>query len=126
MHRRRCGRPRIGAGARLDTPGGRHPPRRSERRSDESRCENPLAARNGRGGLGGRGAAGRPAAACAPAVMLGVPRLLPASLWLDPRATMPMTPGLLLSYLAFGALGASLSRRAGARIAARRAAGAAP
>ena len=54
---------------------------------------------------------GMAALGCAAAVMLGVPRLLPASLWLDPRATMPMTAGLLLSYLAFGALGASLSRR---------------
>ena len=60
---------------------------------------------------------------CAAAVMLGVPRLLPASLWLDPRATLPMTAGLLVSYLAFGALGASLSRRAGGGIAARLAAG---
>jgi nitrate/nitrite transporter NarK len=34
-----------------------------------------------------------------------------------------MTAGLLLSYLAFGALGASLSRRAGGGIAARLAAG---
>ncbi len=66
---------------------------------------------------------GMAALGCAAAVMLGVPRLLPASLWLDPRATMPMTAGLLLSYLAFGALGASLSRRAGAGIAARLAAG---
>jgi len=66
---------------------------------------------------------GMAALGCAAAVMLGVPRLLPASLWLDPRATMPMTAGLLLSYLAFGALGASLSRRAGGGIAARLAAG---
>jgi hypothetical protein len=65
---------------------------------------------------------GMAALGCAAAVMLGVPRLLPASLWLDPRATMPMTAGLLLSYLAFGALGASLSRRAGGGIAARLAA----
>jgi hypothetical protein len=56
---------------------------------------------------------GMAALGCAAAVMLGVPRLLPASLWLDPRATMPMAAGLLLSYLAFGALGASLSRRGG-------------
>lgn len=66
---------------------------------------------------------GMAALGCAAAVMLGVPRLLPASLWLDPRATMPMTAGLLLSYLAFGALGASLSRRAGGGVAARVAAG---
>ena len=66
---------------------------------------------------------GMAALGCAAAVMLGAPRLLPASLWLDPRATMPMTAGLLLSYLAFGALGASLSRRAGGGIAARLAAG---
>ena len=66
---------------------------------------------------------GMAALGCAAAVMLGVPRLLPASLWLDPRATMPMTAGLLLSYLALGALGASLSRRAGGGIAARLAAG---
>src|SRR3954468_21896027 len=66
---------------------------------------------------------GMAALGCAAAVMLGVPRLLPASLWLDPRATMPMTAGLLVSYLAFGALGASLSRRAGGGVAARVAAG---
>ena len=66
---------------------------------------------------------GMAALGCAAAVMLGVPRLLPASLWLDPRAIMPMTAGLLLSYLAFGALGASLSRRAGGGVAARVAAG---
>jgi hypothetical protein len=60
---------------------------------------------------------------CAAAVMLGVARWLPPSLWLDPRATMPMTAGLVLSYLAFGALGASLSRRAGAGIGTRLAAG---
>ena len=66
---------------------------------------------------------GMAALGCAAAVMLGLPRLLPASLWLDPRATMPMTAGLLLSYLAFGALGASLSRRSGGGIAARLAAG---
>ena len=66
---------------------------------------------------------GMAALGCAAAVMLGVPRLLPASLWLDPRATMPMTAALLLSYLAFGALGASLSRRAGGGVAARVAAG---
>ena len=66
---------------------------------------------------------GMAALGCAAAVVLGVPRLLPASLWLDPRATMPMTAGLLLSYLAFGALGASLSRRSGGGIAARLAAG---
>jgi len=66
---------------------------------------------------------GMAALGCAAAVLLGVSRLLPASLWLDPRATMPMTAGLLLSYLAFGALGASLSRRAGGGIAARLAAG---
>ena len=66
---------------------------------------------------------GMAALGCAAALMLGLPRLLPGSLWLDPRATMPMTVGLLLSYLAFGALGASLSRRAGGGIAARLAAG---
>jgi hypothetical protein len=55
---------------------------------------------------------GMAALGCAAAVMLGVPRLLPASLWLDPRATMPMTAGLLLSYLAFGALGAPRCRAA--------------
>ena len=33
---------------------------------------------------------GMAALGCAAAVMLGAPRLLPASLWLDPRATMPM------------------------------------
>lgn len=66
---------------------------------------------------------GMAALGCAAAVMLGAPRLLPGSLWLDPRATMPMAAGLLLSYLAFGALGASLSRRAGGGTAARLAAG---
>ena len=69
---------------------------------------------------------GMAALGCAAAVMLGVPRLLPASVWLDPRATMPMTAGLLLSYLAFGALGTSLSRRAGGGVAARVAAGILP
>ena len=69
---------------------------------------------------------GMAALGCAAAVMLGLPRLLPASLWLDPRATIPMTAGLLLSYLAFGALGAALSRRAGGGVAARVAAGVFP
>jgi hypothetical protein len=59
----------------------------------------------------------------AAAVVLGVPRLLPASLWLDPRATMPMAAALLLAYLLCGALGAWCSRRAGGGIAARLAAG---
>jgi hypothetical protein len=66
---------------------------------------------------------GMAASGCAAAVMLGAPRLLPASLWLDPGATIAMAAGLLLSYLAFGALGASLSRRAGGGVAARVAAG---
>jgi len=66
---------------------------------------------------------GMAALGCAAAVMLGVPRLLPASLWLDPRAIMPMAAGLLLSYLAFGALGASLSRRGGGSTVARFVAG---
>ena len=66
---------------------------------------------------------GMAALGCAAAVLLGTSRLLPASLWLDPRATVPMATLFLLSYLAFGALGASLSRRAGGGIAARLAAG---
>jgi hypothetical protein len=66
---------------------------------------------------------GMAALCCAAAVMLGVSRLLPASLWLDPGATVPMVAGLLLSYLAFGALGASLSRRSGGGVAARVGAG---
>jgi len=65
---------------------------------------------------------GMTALGCAGVVMLGVTQL-PGSLWANPGATVPMAAALLLSYLMFGALGASLSRRAGGGIAARFVAG---
>jgi len=62
---------------------------------------------------------GMAALGCAAAVMLGVTRFLPPSLWTNPRATLPMTTALLLAYLTCGALGAWWSRRAGGSVTAR-------
>jgi len=62
---------------------------------------------------------GMAALGCAAAVMLGVTRLLPGSLWTNPRATLPMTAALLFAYLMCGALGAWWSRRAGGSVTAR-------
>jgi len=59
----------------------------------------------------------------AAALLIGTARLLPGSLWTDPRATVPMLALFLGSYLALGALGAWWSRRAGGAIAARFVAG---
>jgi hypothetical protein len=58
---------------------------------------------------------------CAAAVLLGITQLVPSSLWADPRTSVRLLmPALvLLSYLAFGAFGASWSRRAGGSIVAR-------
>lgn len=58
---------------------------------------------------------GLTALCCAAALMLGVTVLFPSELWLDPRASVRLAiAGLWMSsYLAFGALGAWLSRRAG-------------
>ena len=49
---------------------------------------------------------GMTALGCAAAIILGVIRLVPSSLWADPRLSVRvLIPGLLLSsYLAFGAL----------------------
>ena len=52
---------------------------------------------------------------CAAAFILAITRL-PSTLWVDPRAELPVTALWLSSYLAFGALGAFLSRRAGGSI----------
>ena len=57
------------------------------------------------------------AALCgAAAVIVIVTRALPSSLWVNPRATVPMTILMLASYLACGALGAWWSRRAGGSV----------
>ena len=53
------------------------------------------------------------------AVLLGVARLVPGSLWTDPGTALPMMAAMLLSYLLCGALGAWWSRRAGGNVAAR-------
>ena len=57
----------------------------------------------------------------AAAVILCVMRFVPPSVWADPRSSVRvLVPGLLLSsYLAFGALGAWWSRRAGGSVAVR-------
>ena len=59
----------------------------------------------------------------AAAVLIGVPWLVPGSLWTDPRATMPMAVATLVSYLMCGAFGAWWSRRAGGSVTARFVAG---
>ena len=56
---------------------------------------------------------GMAALAGAAALLMGTARLLPGSLWTDPRATVPMLALFLGAYLALGALGAWWSRRAG-------------
>lgn len=57
----------------------------------------------------------------AAALIVGVTPLVPSSLWLDPRTSVRalMIAVVLVSYLAFGALGASWSRRAGGGLPAR-------
>ncbi len=66
---------------------------------------------------------GMAALGAAAALLIGSARLLPGSLWTNPRATVPMEALFLGSYLAFGALGAWWSRRAGGAIAVRFVAG---
>ena len=69
---------------------------------------------------------GMAALAGAATLLIGTARLLPGSLWTDPRATLPMQALFLGSYLTLGALGAWWSRRAGGAGRARFAAGVFP
>ena len=68
---------------------------------------------------------GMTALAGAAAVLFATSWLVPSSLWIDPRTSVRalMIGVVLLSYLAFGALGASWSRRAGGSLTARYLAG---
>ena len=50
---------------------------------------------------------------CSFILLLAMTRLLPPKTWVDPRASVLLMAPWLLSYLAFGALGAGWSRRAG-------------
>lgn len=58
---------------------------------------------------------GMAALCCAGAAILVITRL-PSSLWANPKASVPMGALSIVCYVAFGALGAFLSRRAGGSI----------
>jgi len=61
---------------------------------------------------------GLAATLCAALLILVVPRVAPPTLWLDPRAWVQALAAAttLLCYVAFGAVGAAWSRRAGAGV----------
>ncbi len=56
---------------------------------------------------------------CSSILLLAMTRLVPPATWVDPKAPVLLLAPWLLSYLVFGALGASWSRRAGGSTAAR-------